>query len=179
MITEQQFLDTELAMGIGFHNPAFIDLCNSTAEIVKSLPDVKTILDYGGGTGVYSKAFQDAGFEVAYFDIFKPHNEYVKKNAPTITRAKKPITTDLMAFIEVAEHMTDEELENLFKQISPKYILFSSTSDKTDNDEEWGHINLKEQDEWIEFWKEKGYVFVANVYRPTPWAKLFMKNESE
>jgi len=179
MITEQEFLDTELAMGIGFHNPAFIDLCNSTASILKMLPDVKTVLDYGAGTGVYSKAFKDAGFEVYYFDIYKPHNEYIKKNAPTIKRLKKPITTDVMAFIEVAEHMTDKELDDLFNIISPTYILFSSTSNTAENDLEWGHINIKTQEDWIKFFDEKGYDYLTDTFKPTTWAKLFLKKETK
>lgn len=176
MITQDEFLKYELDWGIGFHNQGFISLCNSTANVIKITPelsDVKTILDYGGGTGVYSKAFQDAGFDVTYFDIYKAHNEYVKQNAPQIKIVKKAITTDLMAFIEVAEHMTDAELKKLFKQIKPKFIFFSSTSQRTDNDENWGHINIKEQLDWIEFWKNVGYEFVKDLPQPTSWTKLF------
>ena len=179
MITPEQFLKTELEFGIGFHNEGFVSLCNSTAQQLKTiaeLNDVKTILDYGGGTGVYSKSFQDAGYDTTYFDIYKPHNEYVKEKAPELKIGKKPITTDLMAFIEVAEHMTDKELETLFKKIEPKFILFSSTSERNPEwDIEWGHVNIKEQSEWIEFWKDKGYNLIKELQIPTLWTKLFIK----
>jgi len=179
MITPEEFLKTELEFGIGFHNEGFVSLCNSTAQQLKGiqeLNDVKTILDYGGGTGVYAQSFKNAGYDTTYFDIYKPHNEYVKEHAPQLQIVKKPITTDLMSFIEVAEHMTDSELEKLFKQIKPKFILFSSTSERHEEwDKQWGHINIKKQSEWIEFWKNKGYVLLRELQIPTTWTKLFIK----
>ena len=175
MITPEEFLESELTNRVGFHNPTFVALCDATANQVKELQDVNTILDFGGGVGVYSQSFQNAGYDTTYFDIFKPHNEYVKKNEPKFKISSKPITTDLMAFIEVAEHMTDLELSKLFKEINPKYIMFSSTSNRTDRDELWGHINIKEQNEWVEFWKEKGYELIKNLSYPTNYTKLFKK----
>ena len=179
MITQDEFLKCELDWGIGFHNPSFIALCDSTAKQIKDIPElanVKTILDYGGGTGVYSQSFFNEGYDVSYYDIYKSHVDYVKEKAPNLKIVNKPITTDLMVFIEVAEHMTDIELNKLFKQIKPDYILFSSTSEsKPEFDIEWGHINIKQQNEWIEFWKIKGYEFVRDMQNPTTWTKLFKK----
>lgn len=171
-LTEQEFLEHELGWGISYDNEAFRNLAAITADQVKGL-GIKTVLDFGAGTGVYSDAFYKAGYQVSAFEIFGTHREYMKEKVPHINIIEKPITTDLMAFIETAEHMTDKELNALFKEITPNYILFSSTSDKTDFDEIWGHINVKNQDEWISYFNSLGYELINNFSAPTTWTKLF------
>lgn len=171
MITEEEFLKAELEMGISFDNPSFKALAMHTAEQVMGLG--KTVLDYGAGTGVYADAFHNAGFDVIIFEKFVPHQEYIKEKAPHLKIVDKPITTDIMAFIEVAEHMTDKELNTLFKKIKPNYILFSSTSQITTKDDMWGHINVKPQDQWDEFFKSKGYEIYKQLTIPTTWAKIY------
>lgn len=171
MITDKEFLKKELGWGIGFHNPIFLNLATSTAEQLDF--EFKTVLDYGAGTGVYSDAFHKLGYDVSVFEIWKAHTDYIKENAPHLKIVKKPVTTDLMLFIEVAEHMTDKELDSLFSKIQPKYILFSSTSDTTDYDMEWGHINLKQQSEWVTYFNKLDYKLIKEYACPTPWTKLF------
>ena len=172
MISEDLFLKTELDAGIHHDNEAFVHLCHATAQEVKGF-DIKTVMDYGCGTGVYSYAFINEGFDVVAWEKFKAHKDYLSEKLPQIKIIDKPITTDLMLFIEVAEHMTDKELDKLFKSISPKYILFSSTSERTAWDLAWGHINVKEQNEWVTFFESKGYKLVKDIKVPTEWSKLF------
>lgn len=173
MITEKEFLETELAMGISFDNPMFRSLAYQTAEQIKGLGT--SVLDYGAGTGVYADAFHQAGFRVYIWEKFESHKQYISQKAPDLMLIDKPITTDIMAFIEVAEHMTDKELNTLFKKIKPNYILFSSTSEKNDNDEAWGHINVKEQSEWDAIFAEKGYKIYKQLNVPTLWAKIYQR----
>ena len=172
MVSEDLFLKTELDAGIHHENGAFVHLCHATAQEVKGL-DIKTVMDYGCGTGVYAMAFQNEGFDVVAWEKFKAHKDYLAEKLPQIKIVDKPITTDLMLFIEVAEHMTDKELDKLFKTIQPKYILFSSTSERTAWDLAWGHINVKEQSEWLKFFESKNYKLVRDVKVPTEWSKLF------
>jgi hypothetical protein len=177
-ITDKQFLQAELDMGISFDNPNFVNLANNTAEQIKGLG--QTVLDYGAGTGVYSDAFHRAGFDVSIYEIFEAHCEYISQKAPHLKIVKKPITTDVMAFIEVAEHMTDKELNSLFKKIKPNYILFSSTSERKPGwDESWGHINIKEQPEWDAFFEGFGYKVEKQLSIPTPWAKLYKYGKTD
>lgn len=171
MLTPEQFLIIELANGISADNPTFVSLADATAKQLTI--DYTSVLDYGAGTGVYSNAFYKLGKEVYSFDIWDAHRDYISRKFPHLEIVNEPITTDLMAFIEVAEHMTDNEIKALFRQIAPDYILFSSTSEKTDFDAEWGHINVKPQDEWIRFFKLLGYEFMQDLQFPTAWAKLF------
>ena len=172
--TPKEFLEAELNMGISFSNEQFVNLCNATAEQVADL-NIKTVLDYGAGTGVYAEAYRKKGYKVYAFEIWEEHRNYIKQNSQ-VEIIDKPITTDLMNFIEVAEHMTDEELNNLFSKIKPTYILFSSTSDKTEWDMAWGHINIKSQEEWIKYFQSINYQLVKDLSYPTHYTKLF-KNE--
>ena len=176
MITDKEFLEKELEIGVGFHNPIFLNLATSTAEQLDI--EFKTVLDYGAGTGVYADAFHKKGYDVSVYEIWKAHTDYIKKNAPHLKIVKKPITTDLMLFIEVAEHMTDKELDSLFSKIKPRYILFSSTSQKTDYDAEWGHINVKPQDEWVTYFDKLNYNLIKNYGCPTSWTKLFQYDKA-
>jgi 2-polyprenyl-3-methyl-5-hydroxy-6-metoxy-1,4-benzoquinol methylase len=172
MVSEDLFLKSELDAGIHHNNGAFVHLCHATANAVKGL-GIETVMDYGCGTGVYSYAFMNEGFNVVAWEKFKAHKDYISEKLPQIKIIDEPITTDLMLFIEVAEHMTDKELDKLFKSISPKYILFSSTSERTAWDLAWGHINIKEQTEWLELFEKKGYRLVRDTNVPTSWSKLF------
>ncbi len=65
------------------------------------------------------------------------------------------------------------DLIELFKSISPKYILFSSTSERTAWDLAWGHINVKEQLEWLELFEKKGYRLVRDTNVPTSVASAY------
>lgn len=172
MITTKEFLEKELGWGISFDNPTFKNLAKVTAEQFKDLP-IKTVMDYGAGTGVYSDAFYNEGLLVSVYEIWDEHKDYIRQNAPHLNIIHEPITTDLMAFIEVAEHMTDKEILSLFKAVKPIYVLFSSTSEKTDYDEQWGHINVKQQDEWVLMFNRMGYELDRHLFYPTVYSKLF------
>lgn len=171
MINEQAFFDAEVAAGITGDNPAFVRLTELTANQLNF--DYKTVLDYGAGLGVYANTFHVKGYQVFVWEKYTVHKKYIKEKYPHLTILKQPLTTDLMLFIEVAEHMTDDQIFNLFQKIRPTYILFSSTSEKTEGDEDWGHINIKQQEEWLKIFEWVGYKFVTNLQYPTTWSKLF------
>lgn len=174
-LNDKEFLDIELSIGISADNPSFVDLCNATAKELMRYPDIKSVMDYGAGIGVYANALNEKGFDVKVFEIFNSHQEYIKSKYPHLEIINKPITTDCMLWIEVSEHMTDKEIDNLFKTISPKYIYHSSTSEISDNDERWGHINIKSQDDWIKLFESKGYELIQRLDIPTAWSKIYKK----
>jgi len=176
MITPEEFLKTEIEMGISFDNEQFVNLANFTAQQMKGY-NIKSVMDYGAGTGVYADAFHKLGFDVKCFEIWEAHRNYINSKAPHLEVISKPVTTDLMLYIEVAEHMTDKEIKALFKKIKPKYILFSSTSEsKPEWDALWGHINIKSQNEWVDLFFDFGYKLIKDLLQPTPYTKLFELN---
>jgi SpoU rRNA methylase family enzyme len=71
--------------------------------------------------------------------------------------------------------MTDQEIKNAIDVIEPKVILFSSTPHTNENDAEWGHINIKQEEEWIAFWKVLGYKVLEKPSTPTTWTLMLEK----
>jgi len=168
--TDKQFIEFELSNGISLDNPFFIELATNSINQLKGYG--QTILDYGCGVGAYSKAAMDLGFDVIAYEKFKSHKKYLKEKLPQL-KLVQPKTTDILVFIETAEHMTDKEIDSLFNKINPKYILFSSTSERTGFDLEWGHINVKEQIEWDNFFISIGYKINKQLPLPTNWSKIY------
>lgn len=173
MITDKEFLKAELGMGIDPFNQDFINLCNATVNAIENEIIFDSVLDYGAGVGAYADAFHKKGHTVLVYEYFKAHREYMAENLPHLVIIPKPNTTDLMLFIEVAEHMTDKQITSLFKKIRPKHILFSSTPNTTDWDEDWGHINIKTSEDWNITFEKLGYELIKDMILPTTWSKLY------
>lgn len=174
-ITPEQFLEAEILGGIHADNPDFVRLAQNTCDQLHFLY-FKSVLDYGAGTGVYSAAFHDAGFDVSVFEIWDAHRQYIRNHFPRLNIVEQPITTDLLLWIEVAEHMTDDQINEMMGSISPPYILFSSTPEHNPGfDEMWGHINIKTGEQWESMFAGFGYETITYLGNPTPWTKLFSK----
>ena len=118
-VTEDEFLQIELTRGISADNLSFVRLCEATANELKAYGDIKSVLDYGAGTGVYSDALHRAGYDVKVYEIFNSHKKYMKEKFPHLNIIDKPVTTDCLLWIEVSEHMTDKEIDKLLKLINP------------------------------------------------------------
>lgn len=174
MITPDEFLRIEIARGWGSPNSRFNQLAKETVAQFIDFKSLK-LIDYGAGMGIYSNQFMLHGFDIVALDIWKPHRDYMREHYPELRVIEYPVKSDFMLFIETAEHMRDDEINNAVSVIDPDYILFSSTSTERDNDEEWGHINLKPQPIWDIFWQERRYEKMKNLRRPTSWTKLYKK----
>jgi 2-polyprenyl-3-methyl-5-hydroxy-6-metoxy-1,4-benzoquinol methylase len=174
MITQEEFLNAELEMNLTMQNPDFVALAEHVYNYVRKY-QFDTILDYGCGTGVYSEVARRNGENVLAMDIFKSHRDYCKANYPLLKVIARPKPADLMYFIEVAEHMTDQEIEVAVNAVNPNLILFSSTPNTTENDADWGHINIKQEDEWVNHFEKMGYKLIDKPQTPTLWALMFKK----
>ena len=170
-LTDKDFLQAELDNGINLDNPMFMDLARHTVAQLNGYGT--TLIDYGCGVGAYAKAAMDNGFQVEVIEKFKAHRDYLKEKLPSLKIVKKLKNVDIMLFIEVAEHMTDNEIIGLFEQGQPKWILFSSTPQVTQWDAAWGHINVKQPQEWDAFFATVGYRKHKDLSIPTEWAKMY------
>jgi len=175
MISPKEFLRIELERGISPFNPKFVKKRAQLAQMMEPYKHLKTI-DYGAGTGVYAEEFRKAGFDVVAQDIWKEHRDFMKENYPGLKVVARPVKAEFMLFIEVAEHMADSEIDKAIEKIDPEFILFSSTSNRDPYDEKWGHVNIKEQPEWVKFWKDRGYEVKQEMRNPTKWTKLLQRN---
>lgn len=169
--TDKEFLKVELDRGISLENLQFLDLAKNTIAQLNGYGT--TVIDYGCGVGAYAKAAMDYGFKVEAIEKFKAHRDYLKQRLPELKIINKLKNVDIMLFIEVAEHMTDNEIFALFEQATPIWILFSSTPHKSANDEQWGHINIKQPQEWDAFFATVGYRKHKDLTLPTEWSKIY------
>ena len=169
--TDKEFLQYELDHGINLDNLQFLDLAKHTIEQLNGYGS--TMIDYGCGVGAYAKAAMDYGFKVEAIEKFKAHKDYLKIKLPELKIISKLKSVDIMLFIEVAEHMTDNQIIGLFDQGQPKWILFSSTPYKTSFDDEWGHINIKQPLEWDDLFLKIGYRKHKDLTLPTEWSKIY------
>ena len=174
-ITEKQFLEAELnEFNLTMKNKGFVGLAESVFRYVRNFHP-KLVIDYGCGTGVYSEVLRRNGLNVIAQDVFKVHRDYCKDNYPDLKVIAKPKKAEFMLFIEVAEHMTYQEIKEAIEVIQPDKILFSSTPNITEQDEDWGHINIKNEYEWGAFWNELGYIVTDKPKTPTLWALMLEK----
>jgi 2-polyprenyl-3-methyl-5-hydroxy-6-metoxy-1,4-benzoquinol methylase len=169
--TDKEFLRVELENGISLENLQFLDLAKNTIAQLNGYGT--TVIDYGCGVGAYAKAAIEAGYKVEAIEKFKAHRDYLKQRIPELKIINKLKSVDIMLFIEVAEHMTDNEIFALFEQATPIWILFSSTPHKSANDEQWGHINIKQPQEWDAFFATVGYRKHKDLTLPTEWSKIY------
>lgn len=174
-LTDKEFLEAELnSLNLTMDNPDFVGLAKSVADYCKKF-NAESVLDYGCGTGVYSEVLRQEGFNIIGQDVFKAHRDYCKENYPLLKVYQKPKEADLMLWIEVAEHMTDQEISKALEAVKPRVILFSSTPHKTDFDEDWGHINIKSETQWVAMFRKFGYKLIEKPKTPTVWALTFQK----
>ena len=178
--SDEKCFQWELDNNISLDNQSFVNLYNSTAREISKLIDFDTFADIGGGVGAYSLAMKNLNKQVYYYDLNKHHFNYAMTHnvahyyhQTDITQNK--IKHDLVACIEVMEHITDDKLNDLLANVDCKYFHFSSTPNTTDFDEDWGHINLKQEHEWIDLFQQHNFQLLTKMNLPTSWSLLFKK----
>ena len=177
---DNKCFEFEMANNIRLDNDGFVNLYINTAQQISELVEFETFADIGGGVGAYSIAMKNRNKQINYYDLNSNHLEYAKKHNVAhnyfqcdITDTK--IKVDLVACIEVMEHITDDKLNRMLENIECNYFHFSSTPHLTDFDAEWGHINIKQESQWIELFNNHNYELMKKVNVPTTWSLLFKK----
>ena len=170
----------ELDNGISLENEGFVNLYKSTAKRINELIPFTKFTDLGGGVGAYTKAMRELGKEVHYYDGNIHHHEYASEHRAADKYfygdfTKMKITGDLVAMIEVAEHIYDDQLVPFLQKVECNYFHFSSTPHKNTMDSDWGHVNIKLEHEWIALFESCGFELLQKVQLPTMWSLLFKK----
>lgn len=172
-LTDLQFFESEIRDGVSLDNKMYLNLFDKVNE---QLPKHNSILDIGCGVGALlatSKAKNRYGIEPN-----KYHRQHIKEHTGLKVQAKDVLNAnypkvDIASSIEVFEHLTDTEVFYVLENVQCKYFLFSSTSAIAANDQEWGHINIKPQSEWLEIFKAFNFSLEKEMKYPTSWTKLF------
>lgn len=170
----------ELDNGISLENEGFVNLYKATAKSINELIPFTKFTDLGGGVGAYSKAMREIGKEVHYYDGNIHHHEYASERRAADKYfygdfTKMKIQGDLVAMIEVAEHINDDQLVPFLQRVECNYFHFSSTPHAHKMDADWGHVNIKLEHEWITLFEECGFELLQKVQLPTMWSLLFKK----
>jgi len=171
--TSATFFNAEMQAGITPHNPDYFRLMKGTWDMVNNIVHPESVLEIGAGVGTFGEVC------TAFYRGIDPspeHREFAASRGVNLAEKEvDQVEFDLIVSIEVHEHLTDKEIRDYFNRYTGKYFLFSSTSETTAWDIDWGHINVKPQEKWIELFAKNGYRLDRDMTLPTAWSKLFVK----
>ncbi len=134
-----------------------------------------SVFEFGSGLGFFLSACQRVGlYKHVGYDINPYERDFaiskgIDPGRYLIGKFKTHGSYDAIYSTEVFEHMTDAEIKKvmpiLYKACN-KYFYFTSTpfnSTIPEWDIEWGHINIKQKDEWIALFKQHGFDFMQDA----------------
>lgn len=133
------------------------------AELVESEPRWQTVLDFGCGPGVMIDTLAKRGLDYWGCDYSNEARElYLKHYGRFPSRYLQNLDEalernyDLFISFDVLEHMRDDEIQVLLSKIKaiPELLLNISRTKGIP-----GHINLKNDHDWIAFMNAHGYEF--------------------
>lgn len=189
MIDNKFFFDKSVELGFTTTDyEPLVNLHTNGARVLQSL-GCQSVFEFGSGLGFFLSACQRVGLNYVGCDI----NPYERDFA--ISKGVDPdryLFTERIGLLgrfdaiystEVFEHMTDEEIEKVMPVLyygCKKYFYFTSTPHASQDpafDIEWGHINLKQKDEWVAMFAKHGFDLLREAKEVTPWGLLFVKRE--
>lgn len=163
--------------------PEMLRIHRVAAQAIKDL-GCETVFEIGSGLGAFLLGCKDVGMRASGMDrnpfergfaLTQGVNadDYLIGDIPTFTLPSQH--TDCINCVEVFEHLSDGELDHLCRQLAPacRWFYFTSTPHPDELDAEWGHINLKSREEWIEFFGRYGLTFERDETSLVPWGLLF------
>jgi 2-polyprenyl-3-methyl-5-hydroxy-6-metoxy-1,4-benzoquinol methylase len=174
--TEKEFFDYEISIGVSPHNPDYWNLMAGTSNIIKNY--AQSVIEIGAGMGTLGECLEHKGIEYYGIEPNKYHREFAYNRGQLLHGLDNyPNRCGMIVSIEVFEHLTDEQINEYLESIEANYLLLSSTPYTTTEefDAWWGHINIKQTDEWVNFMAEYGYSLYHRLTIPTDWTLLFKK----
>ena len=174
--SEKEFFDHELSIGVTPENPEYFELMDRTANIIKNY--ARNVIEIGAGMGTLGECLEHKGIYYYGIEPNKYHREFARSRGITLNDlGNYPTHTQLIVSIEVFEHLTDEQITEYLTTIEAEYLYLSSTPYTTtpEFDTWWGHINIKQEEGWIEFMAKFRYSLYRKVDIPTEWSLIFKK----
>ena len=190
MIDNKFFFDKSVELG--FTTTDYESLVNLHTNGARTLQIMgcTSVFEFGSGLGFFLSACQRVGlYKHVGYDINPYERDFaiskgIDPGRYLIGKFKTHGSYDAIYSTEVFEHITDAELKKvmpiLYKACN-KYFYFTSTPHASTDpawDIEWGHINIKQKDEWIALFKRHGFDYMQDANEVTSWGLLFVKNEN-
>jgi len=190
MIDNKFFFDKSVELG--FTTRDYESLVNLHINGARTLQIMgcTSVFEFGSGLGFFLSACQRIGlYRHVGYDINPYERDFaiskgIDPGRYLIGKFKTHGSYDAIYSTEVFEHMTDAELRKVMPVLynaCKKYFYFTSTPHASADpafDIEWGHINIKQKDEWIALFKQHGFDFMQDATDVCSWGLLFTKNEN-
>jgi len=183
--SHKEFHDTGIAAGITPDNPAYKSLHYGLGRWIIDRFKPSATLEIGCGVGTLLEYLLDHGVRSIGMDINPYEKSFFEKRnfqwaAYYFLRSLGEYNTDvpgcfdLLISIECFEHIADEDILKAMPYLARncRHFLFSSSPQKEGLDPKWGHINIKTEEEWTEFFSP-WFVLDSKLHNPTPWTLLF------
>jgi 2-polyprenyl-3-methyl-5-hydroxy-6-metoxy-1,4-benzoquinol methylase len=175
-VTDKEFFDIEMAAGVSPENPDYYNLMDATAKIVSDY--AIDVIEIGAGMGTLGECLQKRTIKYYGIEPNKYHQDYAfSRGVKLYDIDNYPSSCQMIVSIEVLEHLTDKQINEYLENIEATYFYLSSTPHYTtpEQDEAWGHINIKSVEGWVSFFAEYGYKVEKYLTIPTEWSILFKK----
>jgi hypothetical protein len=190
MIDNKFFFDKSVELG--FTTRDYESLVNLHMNGARTLQIMgcTSVFEFGSGLGFFLSACQRVGlYKHVGYDINPYERDFaiskgIDPGRYLIGKFKTHGSYDAIYSTEVFEHMTDAEIKKVMPVLynaCKKYFYFTSTPHASADpafDIEWGHINIKQKDEWIALFKKHGFDYMRDANEVTSWGLLFVKNEN-
>jgi len=191
MIDNKFFFDKSVELGFTTTDyEPLVNLHTNGARVLQSL-GCESVFEFGSGLGFFLSACQRVGlYKHVGYDINPYEREFaiskgVDSGRYLLGKFKTHGSYDAIYSTEVFEHMPDEEIDKVMPILynaCKKYFYFTSTPHASEDpawDIEWGHINLKKKDEWIDVFHRHGFDLLREAREVTNWGLLFVKREKK
>jgi hypothetical protein len=187
-LTAKEFFDISDELGCNQRNEDYRRLHEHFAVWIKQFLGIRTALEIGAGPGYLLYCLNQLGIDSVGVDgnefsrafFLEHHPDFAGKYVLDPLFEKPYHRADALVSIEVFEHIPDDGLHNIMAkvrdEIRPRFIIFSSTPYADPNpgwDFQWGHINIKQPEEWHALFRQYGYELTAAKPPVTEWASLY------
>jgi hypothetical protein len=190
MIDNKFFFDKSVELGFTTRDyESLVNLHTNGARTLQIM-GCTSVFEFGSGLGFFLSACQRVGlYKHVGYDINPYERDFaiskgIDPGRYLIGKFKTHGSYDAIYSTEVFEHMTDAELKKVMPilyKACKKYFYFTSTPHASADpawDIEWGHINIKQKDEWIALFKKHGFDYMRDATDVCSWGLLFTKNEN-
>lgn len=134
-------------------------------EIIYEFPEWRSFLDFGCGPGIMVKEFENTRLDYIGCDYSEDAKAlYLNKLGGNGSLYKNNLHQingrdfDVLLSFDVFEHMTDSEIEEVLNRLDGIKFLFLNISRSRFVP---GHINLKSDRKWIQFFERNAFLFDA------------------